>query len=195
MTPLFVSYFTPDYAERAAVLRASLRKFKLDFEVDPVPDRGTWQQNSGPKPLFIWKKMAAHPGRPLVWIDADAKVVGEPTLLLDLAKADLADVAAAEYRWKDGSRQELLSGTVYVHGNVRSARLVDRWIGFHQEDPDNWDQRTLRKAVEAMGDKVRMHYLPLEYCFIFDSHHEAFPQMIPVVLHYQESRKARVRKG
>lgn len=189
--PLVVSYFTPEYAAAAKELVKSLRRFELEHDVLPQPDLGSWQRNSQYKPRFLWSMAEKHKGRALLWIDADAKVVGDISPLARLTEA--CDVAAVEYRWKKVDRQELLSGTVFLSGSAASIRVLDKWIQVCDECPDLWDQRALRRAVEEFEGKAVLELLPIEYCFIYDTHAEAFPHVVPLIVHYQWSRKMRAK--
>lgn len=189
--PLVVSYFTPEYAAAAKTLVQSLKKFELDYEVVPQPDLGSWQKNSQYKPRFLWSMAERHKGRPLLWIDADAKVVGDVSCLAQTVRD--CDVAAVEYRWKKVDRQELLSGTLLFSGTEASYRVLDKWIEVCDEDPNIWDQRALRKAFNEFEGRAKLLMLPLSFAYIFDTHAEQFPEVVPLIVHYQWSRKMRAK--
>lgn len=193
--PLYVSYYTPDYATRARTLVRSLNRFDLDYVVEPIAEQGTWQKDSQYKPRFIWDQMVKHfdkelgIGRPIVWIDADAEVKLRPSAFEHIE----ADVMACEFKNDGMNKIELLSGTVYFKNNVRSQRVVDAWIEECSANPTLWDQKCLRKAIDRFPD-LKIGWLPVTYCFIFDTHRHLFPDAEPVILHWQESRAARTRK-
>lgn len=195
--PLFVSYFTPDYRNRANALIRSLRKQGLEFEIEAIEEKGSWQKDSQYKAKFIWDKLTRHfdkvlnTGRPIVWIDADAEVLSYPYAF----EHTECDIAVCEFKHPDRDLTELLSGTIYFRNNIKTHKLVDRWIEICNENPQMWDQRALRKALNAFADDgLRITFLPVSYTYIFDTHRKLFPDVEPIIVHYQESRQAKTRK-
>lgn len=189
-TPLFVSFYTPDYARAAGRLMESLRKFKLEHEVVPTDDTGRWVLNCGKKPQFIWNMISANPNRPIVWLDADCEIKRTPRILLNRR---LEDIAVCRYVWRKARKPELFSGTVYFNCTPAARKVVDRWIEFQDGKPETWDQAVLREAIEAVPE-VQLYSLPVGYCFIFDFHRQEHPGAKPVIEHYQRSRIARPAK-
>lgn len=197
MKPLYISYYTPDYKTRAMALIRSLRRHDLEYEVVPMEEKGSWQKDSQHKPRFIWDMMTRHYdkvreiGRPLVWIDADAEVLAYPQAFEHVE----ADLMVCEFRNEYMNKTELLSGTVYFKNNVRSHRLVDAWIEECNAAPQLWDQKALQRAIGHFADDgLRIAWLPVSYCYIFDTHKRQFPDINPIICHYQESRAAKTRK-
>jgi Nucleotide-diphospho-sugar transferase len=195
--PLFISCYTPDYETRAKSLMRSLRRCKLDFEVEPIAELGSWQKNSQFKSKFIWKKLTEHfdrnlgIGQPIVWIDADAEILSYPVEFDHLE----SDIGVCEFKHTGRDLTEMLSGTIYFKNNLMSHRVVDKWIETCGENPEKWDQKCLRIAVDHFATQgLRVTFLPITYCFIHDTHKEMFPEAEPVIVHFQESRQARIRK-
>src|SRR4051812_41232626 len=121
MKPIFISFFTDGngYEAEAKELLKTLRSFELDSDVRRVNNTGDWTRNCGRKAAYILLMMAAHPGRPLVWVDADARIRRQPSHFETL---DGCDFAA---HWKDG--HELLSGTMYWGPTAGATRLAEAW--------------------------------------------------------------------
>lgn len=195
--PLFVSYYTPDYAKRAKVLLRSLNSFGLEYDVREIPERGSWQKDSQFKAKFVWDRLVenfdrtSEKGRPIVWLDADAEVLQRPVYFFNSE----ADIGVCEYKHPQRDISEVLSGTIYFRNAVKTHRVVDAWIEECNANPDLWDQKCLRKALNRYADDgLRMEWLPISYCFIFDTHRKIFPETDPVIVHYQESRQAKMRK-
>ena len=176
--PLFVSFFTPDYADDAERLRRSIDAQGLGCDIERVESLGKWEHNCSFKPSFIRNMRRKHPGRALVWIDADAEVVQRPTLF---AKQNGTDFAC---HWLN---EELLSGTLYFAATANATRLMNKWEKLCKENPDTWDQRVLVGALE--GWKGTARELPGAYCRIFDNPHQK--DIEPVILHHQASRRQR----
>lgn len=192
MKPLYVSFYTVDYTEVAARLVTSLDVHDLPFEVDLVEDLGTWAANCARKPSFLKRKMEQHPGRPIVWIDADAMVVRPPTLLEDPNAFD--QVAVCRYKWRSG-KVETLSGTIWF-GNrgLICTHLMELWERIQSQDPVLWDQVGLALALkDAELEGIWAQDLPFVYCFIHDFHRQEHPDAVPVIEHFQHSRQTRMK--
>lgn len=177
MTPLYVSFYTPDYAGEAAELVATLDAHGLEYVVTAMPSAGNWVANCGRKPYCIRSAMALYPGRPIIWLDADARVRQYPALFDGLD----CDFAA---HWRHGT--ELLSGTLYFNPTAAALSLVDAWIREQDRRRGEWDQRVLADVVAGMTGLKTLD-LPWGYCRIFDGKEQGEP----VIEHMQASRRFR----
>jgi hypothetical protein len=182
--PLFVSFYTSGlYAGKAAHLCLSLHRLGLEYRIDELEDRGSWDANTKRKAEFILAMLEAHPGRNLVWVDADA-VIRQYPARFDNLKADIA----GHYR----SGKELLSGTIFFRNVPRVHALVKLWIKENAKVPREWEQRTLQRVLTKPGrfgrPRVKVEQLPATYCQIFDLMADAGE---PVIEHFQASREAK----
>jgi hypothetical protein len=176
MPPLYVSFYTPGYAEEAAALRETLDRFGLPHEIRAMNSMGNWTHNCAMKSAFVCD-MLHQRLRPVVWVDADARVVRYPDLFNSL-DCDFA----AHWRWD----AELLSGTLYFAATDTAANLAKAWAERCIANPQRWDQRTLQETVASI-EGLRDARLPASYCSIFDA-----PDMQDepaVILHTQASRR------
>ena len=159
MTPLYVSFFTERYAAHARDLVETLREFGLAHEVVPVTARGEWVANCAYKPTFLREMRTRHPKRPLVWLDADARIRQYPGWFDDL------DCDLAAHR-RGGV--ELLSGTLYFGPRIEATELMRAWAVEQAFFPDQWDQRTL-DIVLGKVPGLKVETLPASYVKIFDA--------------------------
>lgn len=182
MRPLFVTFYTEGspYAGEAITLGETCATFGLPFERHPMPSRGSWARNCNAKPTFLREMMVRHEGRPLVWLDADARVRRLP-VAFDACVEMGTDFAA---HWRYG--QELLSGTMYWGGGPRSWELLRLWLAECEQHPETWDQRNLQAVIERGVPGLRVERLPETYTAIFDA---GVPD--PVIEHMQASRRLR----
>lgn len=179
-SPVFISYWTTGtkYKEEAEKLAESCQSAGVDYDVREVPNLGTWQKNTQFKPVFIKQMMGEYNGRPVVWVDADARIVEFPELLYTMD----ADVAV---HYRNGN--ELLSGTVFLSGSLKSKQLLDKWIEITKASPTVWDQKTFQDAVEIqLRSGLKLNRLPPSYCQIFDLMAD---EGEPVIIHTQASRR------
>jgi hypothetical protein len=176
VTPLYCSFFTPAYAEHAAGLVASLDAFGLPHDVRAVEGGGSWVANVNRKAGFLLERMRRHPGRPLVWLDADARVRQRPDLFDSLT----CDFAA---HWRHGV--ELLSGTMYWGPTTIARLMCESWQRRCARYPDRWDQVTLDEVVKEWEGDLKVHPLPASYTRVFDD----AKMGDPVIEHLQASRQ------
>ncbi len=187
--PVFVSFYTPDYAGQAERLLASITHLGLRACVSMRPDTGRWVSNCAQKPRFIWEMMAKYHDRPVVWTDADSVIRQRPELFFGMIQED---IGVCRYKWNGGS-SETFSGTVYFNPTEAARKVVDRWIEQQTLSPDQWDQVSLAKAIQEVHG-VRVFSLPVSYCFIYDLHRRAHPEARPIIEHFQHSRETRAKK-
>lgn len=185
--PIFVSFYTPDYAECAVRLRASLERFKLDHWIEPMVDTGRWVANCAQKPVFIRKMLDQHPDRSIVWLDADAEVLKDPELFNTLK---WPDIGVCRYVWKKARKSEVLSGTLWFKNDHISRDITDAWTKTQQDNPDQWDQFSLDRTLQRLSH-VLVWWMPFEYCYIHDFHRQEHPDSEPIIIHYQKSRETR----
>lgn len=178
MTPLFVSYYTrgSPYEAEAQALSEGLRAFGLSHEICGVTPRGSWEKNCAYKPTFILDMLVKHPGTPIVWVDADARIRRRPDLF-DSLDCDIA------FHRKGG--EELLSGTLYFGPTKAAMEILREWQSRCADNPLEWDQRCLDSVVKENRPGARFGELPASYVSIFDAHMSD----APVILHMQRSRK------
>ena len=179
--PVVISYFTRNtaYEARAAELQESITALgDYPFYIMGLDDSGVWEVNCSIKALFILNVLTELQ-RPVLWVDADARVLREP--IVD----DHLDFAIHRF---DG--WEFASGTVFFNATDAAMRLLRRWVELCLEKPLIWDQILLDQAwceLSASGALVT-GWLPESYTFIYDRDRNVLAAGTPVVEHYQESR-------
>jgi len=178
MQPIYVSFHTGfGYAAESRELVNTLDAFGLEHDVREIPDSGEWEVNCSRKASYLLAMRAAHPGRALAWVDADARVRKTPTVFHRLD----CDFAA---NW--GKRgDELRSGTLYFGDTPGATELLEAWQHECTLNPTKLDQQTLQDLF--VGRHFwRLDFLPIEYTAIFDEGVET-----PVIEHMQASRRYR----
>jgi hypothetical protein len=188
---IYVSYHAgPGYADEAAGLRESLDALGLEYRVHEEPDRGSWFANCAHKPTFL-AYMRAHLAGPIVWLDADARVLSVP----DWSAVEGCDLAYHRFRGR-----ETLSGTLYIGDTARARGLLVAWAaaqrakGEPPRDGHNWgyaDQVSLQKLLDA-PHRWDVRELPEAYACIDRLHSEGVE---PVIWHRQASRRLKRRTG
>jgi hypothetical protein len=193
---IFISFFTPDYEKYATRLRQSLDRLELDHDIQPFPDKVSFTAIVKEKPAFILSMLKKHREKydAVVWVDADAVVHHPPRLLYGITN-DLA------VHYRDGL--ELMSGTMFWRTSVCAERALNQWVkalaspGAGAPKVCNLDcpeQQMLQHMMPHLG--ISTYYLPSEYCKIFDlvEANDRARKVIPIIEHFQASRKTRVYK-
>lgn len=181
--PTIISFYTIDtpYAELANRLRESCKTLGLDYRIEGIESKGSWEFNCATKARFIldqWRRLKV----PVLWVDADALVRRKPSLL---AGTD-ADFAVHKIeRW------EMASGTIYFNQTNHAQRLLERWGELCRLEPAVWDQHHLDAAWEEMANlfPLKTIWLPQSYTKVFDRPILPGEDTQPVIEHFQASRQ------
>jgi hypothetical protein len=168
------------YEAEASRLRESMELLNMPHQVRVIESLGTWQKNCLYKAVFI-REMLEKYKKPVLYVDADAVFHKIPVLIETLE----ADFAVHYFR-----NAQLASGTLFFNYTAPALNLLDAWIDKNRHNPKDRDQDNLQRVLEKPGwtNRIRIHYLPAEYCKICDLHPEV---QDPVIEHFQASRKLR----
>ena len=188
---LVVGYYTiaTPYEQEAEKLKASCNKLKLNHSIVGVPNLGNWQANTRFKAKFMLDMLTKYPDKRLLYVDSDAIFHSLPKLFINYN----ADIAV---RFQDFSyrKNECLSGTIYMENNLKTRKLCELWASKNTaEGPQakTFEQWNLGTVIDEMAksDNLVCKNLPPEYTFIFDSMRKLYPNAVPVIEHFQASRR------
>lgn len=187
-----VSFFTvgTGYSKEITRFIRTAMEAGIKWTVYERPNLGSWRANLNFKSEVIRQAMDDHPGRDIVWVDADGAFLSYPTLFDELSKCRAYDIAF--HRFKESRIEpgrELLSGTLWVANTERGRRIVDAWHTYAKAHPEIRHQKALDCVLRAEPGLARVFALPIEYCAIYD--HPAAKKTHPVIVHYQASRRLR----
>ena len=131
-----------------------------------------------------------HPNHRLLYVDVDAVVHKSP----DLFKNYSCDIAVRwqDFRWR---KNECLSGTIYMENNERTKRICELWRdinvteGNKSNRMEQWNLDTVINQMKKEDPNFTYKNLPPEYTMIFDSMRGMYPNINPVIEHFQASRR------
>jgi hypothetical protein len=188
---IIVGYYTVNtpYQNEAQKLINSCKRLGLNHDIVGVENLGSWQSNTRYKAKFMGDMLLKHPDKRLLYVDCDAVVHRLPDLFISYS-ADVA-VRFQDFKWR---KNECLSGTIYMENNLKTRKLCEVWGKINKgEGPQakTFEQWNLGAAIEqlAKSDGLVCKNLPPEYTFIFDSMRKMYPNAVPVIEHFQASRK------
>lgn len=195
MNVVFVAYYTKNtpYENEVKNLKESLERLNLFYDIVPIDNLGSWQENTRFKAKFMQQMLLKHTGKNLVYVDADAVIHSVPVLFKDL-KADIG-IRYQNFKWRFN---ECLSGTIFMANNEKNMKLCKEWEILNiksKDNKDNLEQWNLGIAIDNLkkSNGLIVENLPPEYTFIFDSMKTIYPNVIPIIEHFQASRKNKRR--
>jgi len=193
-----IAYYTlgTGYEQEAKRLKASLDKVGLKYQIEGVPNLGSWQANTRYKATFIKEKIEEHlDGESLLYLDVDA-VVKEYPHELENIKEQIA-VRFEDFKWQKGT---CLSGTILIKPTLDMIRLCKDWElknVMTAHDKKNLEQDNLGQLINEYCFRYPEHFkfknLPVEYCFIFDIHKRMYRDKQPIIEHLQASRRLKFK--
>lgn len=194
---IYISYFTQHTPYEEVIethLHPTLHKWKLNHDIESIIDKGNWQKNTHYKAEFIKKMLLKHK-QPVIFLDADAKILENPVLFEKLNDYDVglhySDWRLLWRKEKGQDKREALSGTLYLNYNEKALKFLDEWIEKNNNNIQ-WEQRNMEILLEEWKNKIKVYKLPPEYCVIImrdGSIPEWYITEKPVILHHQVSRK------
>ena len=189
---MVVGYYTVNtpYEAEAQNLLESLNRLGINHDISGVQSLGNWQANTRFKAGFMLDMLIKHPNHRLLYVDVDAVVHSIP----DLFKNYTCDIAVRwqDFRWR---QNECLSGTIYMENNERTKRICELWrdINVNEGNESNrmeqWNLDTVINKMKVEDPNFTYKNLPPEYTMIFDSMRGMYPNITPVIEHFQASRR------
>lgn len=176
------------YEHEVKDLESDLKRFNLPYKLYGYESRGDWTKNTMVKAELIQRALKEFPGEDIIWLDADAVVIREPTFFREL-KDKTFDICCY-YLKTHYNPNELLSGTIIFRNNDIVNQLVNDWVNDNAEV--NWDQKILQKYVDGKyANKLKRLPLPPEYIKIRPRNVKDARTLDCVIGHKQLSREQR----
>lgn len=188
-----IAFSTNDfYAKQSLRLEASLTKYGIPYEIRRLEHPGSWHKAVSMKPRFIRDMLAETSLDGVLYLDADAEVVAP----LPLSELDQCDVAYTEFKRSKSHPLECLTGTMFFRKSQGVLAFLDAWservpIWRHSQTPE---QGALMQTLIETNHGLRLHDLGPVWTYIHDDFKELFPDVKPLIMHYQASREYRERE-
>jgi hypothetical protein len=177
-----------DYEQEVKDLESDLKRFNLDYKLYGYESRGDWTKNTMVKAELIQRALNEFPSEDIIWLDADAIILKNPTFFHCLKNMEF-DICC-HYLKTSYNPNELLSGTIIFRNNDIVKSLVNDWV--NDNSGVNWDQKILQKYVDGKYvDKLKKLNLPEEYIKIRPRSVSNARNLNCVIGHKQMSREQR----
>lgn len=196
-TPVIVSYYTKNtpYEKEVEGLINSCKEFGIEYCIEGIASKGSWEANCAMKPNFIREKFKELQ-RPLLWVDADA-VFLQPIKFEEFMFADLSFL---QYENHKDPRFSVNAATVYINATDRGLEALNLWCEYSEKI---WQ---LEKKCLPFQDQVSLYFmtfshphlsiakLPVQYCKIFDQNLAGIDPKEIVIEQRQASRRFHKKK-
>lgn len=187
-----VAFCTPGpYEREAARLKTSAQEHGVDLHIQLVSPM-EWSEAVMSKPGFILRMMDQFKDRPILYVDADAVFRQKPDPM-----PDGVDFACHWFRRTKQHPVEMLTGTLWFRNTVIVREFVAEWAETTREY--GWsstpEQESLAEAFRKWKDRLVYHDFGPEMVFIFDDFKEIYPGKVPIIEHFQASRRLRTKKA
>lgn len=161
-----ISFYTKNYTDIVATLIKSLEAFKIPYDIELLPNKGSWKKNTFQKIPFIIKKLKQCNG-PLVWLDADAEIIQYPKLFDEVGDALMAGV----YSPLKGDLHEFISNAMYFVPSKEVFDYLAEVNKFIKDFPHAYDRKMvgeqfyMQSVLEANNWKERLKFKELPYSY------------------------------
>lgn len=191
-----ISFYSPDkiYRAEAARLQSSCLRVGVDFALSEIHPETNWVRTTLRKPDWILSARESYSG-PLLYLDADAILLGDPWPLLQEFDCDVACPISAN--------GEIRSGTILVNDSPGALRFLREWqsrchVNLEKSDKALSDeaangdgplfQELLMENLNRPIPDYRIMALPLTMGKIFDFDDQLFGNEA-LIVHLQASRE------
>lgn len=188
-----IAFTTNDfYAKQSLRLEASLTKYGIPYEIRRLEHPGSWHKAVSMKPKFIRDMLAETTLDGVLYLDADAEVVAP----LQMSVFDGVDIAFTNFQRSLEHPAEMLTGTMFFRRSPEVLALLDAWIDrvpvwTHSQTPE---QDALKHTFADLKPTLALMSMSPAWTYIHDDFKELFPNVKPLIMHYQASRAYRDRE-
>lgn len=188
-----VSFTTNEfYRKQSERLEASLTKYGIPYQIERLDHPGSWHKAVSMKPAFIKRMLEETTLDGVLYLDADAEVVAH----LPMSVFDGVDIGFTSFQRSSSHPPEMLTGTMFFRKSQEVIDFVSAWIERvpiweHSQTPE---QDALKQTFADLKPMLALMSMGYAWTYIHDDFKELFPDVKPLILHYQASREYRERE-
>lgn len=171
-----VSFYTDEkYQAEAEDMKTSAEAVGLECTITKKPDLGKWYLNCNQKSAFLMECLELYGDEPILYQDADTRLLRYPKLLDNLN----CDFAAFF-----NSPTIPIGATLWFNGKTRAMKYVRTWVNIVKDHPTREDDSiNFREALSSIRNP-NIHHLPPTYCWHEQTMRSAYPGATdPIIIH------------
>ena len=187
-----ITAYTPEYRDEALALLDTVDAFEIRLHEYPYHSFGDWVRNCQETVAITLRALERFAPEPVIWIDADARMMQYPALFDDLAAGN-CDIAVHRRMNKDGQGSHYNSGTIFWQNTDKVRAFIndqmDRLRDYNQMRAGHYPY--MDYMLRQTEHDLNIYELPLEYSYIegTEQPEEQIPFGRVVILHTQASRR------
>ena len=183
----------PYYQDLSVRLEKSLAKYAIPYEFQRITHPGSWHAAVSMKPAFIRRMLEATCLEGVLYLDADAEVVAP--LPMDVFNG--VDIGFTNFQRSLDHPAEMLTGTMFFRKSPEVLSFLDAWVErvpvwSHSQTPE---QDALKQTFVDLKPTLAVMSMSPAWTYIHDDFKELFPDVKPLIMHYQASREYRTREA
>ena len=185
------------YRKQSERLEASLTKYGIPYQIERLEHPGSWHKAVSMKPAFIKRMLEETTLDGVLYLDADAEVVAP----LPHEQLEGYDAAFTRFKRSPEHPEEILTGTMFFRKSRNEAQatqmlgMLARWAELTEAfGHSNTPEQDALKLVLFESNGICTMDLGPAWTYIHDDFKELFPDVKPLILHYQASREYRERE-
>ena len=177
-----IPYYRQNIFQHAELLKKSLDCLKLKYDIQEIP-ANDWNDAIDYKSKFLVEMLVKYHEK-ILYVGIDTFFHSDPTMYMN----DIEDDIALRFK-KEGNKEVLLSGTIFLNNNSNVRKLLKEWVNRNEDSHQKWDQKVLQEILddELNCGLATIHRLPPQFTYIFGE--SGFPNITPVIEHLQASRE------
>ncbi|MAG30646.1 MAG: hypothetical protein CL908_07125 [Deltaproteobacteria bacterium] len=173
------AFFTESYRDEIDRLEVSLRAFDIPYRFRRYSPLESWEATTGIKPGFILDCLDEHPGKDVLYVDADA-FIRRPLGDFGQFEGDLG----LHFNLNLVQPGRLRTGTIYARPTSATRDFLSEWSAIQSRRPELNDTEGFKEACALPAARdVRFFCLPIEYVKVFDR-----DRISAYIEHFQASR-------
>ena len=159
-------WFTEDYQRWLYPLLDDLGRFghDHDFKCVTLPPEGLWEEKTLVKAREISKAMDRNPGKWIINLDVDCRVLKPLDALVDDLRADVGFYLSAKYRRRGGAKVRVRSGTMIFAPTFEARSFVHMWETESGRAPRGENDQTSLQVAMGRPTGASLQSIPNEYC-------------------------------
>ncbi len=187
-----IAFTTNEYYRRQSErLEASLTKYGIPYQIERLEHPGSWHKAVSMKPAFIKRMLEQTTLDGVLYLDADAEVVAP----LPMDSWGIYDIGFTRFKRSPEHDEEFLTGTMFFRKHPMVLDVLDKWAELTASFPHSHtpEQDALKHVLAGSTGLCSIDLGPA-WTYIHDDFKELYPDVKPLILHYQASREYRERE-